>query len=306
MTVQADNDNEEVLTLGTEQEAEPELTDRGDEFQAEPEAKGEPALDLDALKAVAKEDEEEEEHKADARIPKARFDEVNARMKKAEEERRALEEQLRALQSQQQPKAEQRQAPQEPAQVDLDAKEDEYLQALQRGDAAAAKAIRREINAAIREQAESAAVTKVSAELTKRETETSLLAVANESIKKYSFLNTESEDANQEAIADVVGWRDYYAAQGMRADLALQKAVDKIGPMYAPKRAKAEPEPEPKEDPRPKEAIKRNAEAANAQPALPNGVGERASKAKYDVSKMTEEEFDALPASEKKRLRGDA
>jgi hypothetical protein len=101
-----------------------------------------------------------------------------------------------------------------------------------------------------------------------------------------------------------VEWRDYYASKGMRADVALQKAVDKIAPMYAPK--KEEPAPEPKVDPRGKEAIQRNALAAAAQPMQLNGVGERASKARYDVSKMTEEEFDALPASEKKRLRGDA
>lgn len=302
MTVQAENDLEETLQLGEEQ-ADEESTDRGDEINAEPEAQDEPALDIDALKAVAKDEPEEDEHKAEARIPKARFDEVNARMKKAEEERRALEERLRALEGQQVPKAEAKPAEQG---FDMEGAEAAYLQALQQGDAKAAQQIRSAINTAIQQEAVKAATERLSVELTKRDTESSLLAVANESITKYPFLNTESDEADEQAIGEVVEWRDFYASKGMRADLALQKAVDKIAPMYAPKKAKAEPAPEPKEDPRPKEAVKRNAMAANAQPAIPNGVGERASKARYDVNNMTDEEFEALPASEKKRLRGDA
>lgn len=305
-----DNDNEEVITLNVESADETgnEPVDRGDDFQpGAEEAPVDAPVDLDALKAVAQEEpkaEDEPEHKTEARIPKARFDEVNARMKRAEEERQALEEQLRALRGQA-PQAKAEQAPQA-GQFDLDTAESAYLEALRQGDAQAARQIRGAINSHIQQQAENAAIEKVTATLSKRETETSLVAIANESIKKYPFLNTESDEANDAAISDVVEWRDYYASKGMRADVALQKAVDKIAPMYAPKAAPKEPEPEPKVDTRGKEAIQRNALAAAAQPMQLNGVGERASKARYDVSKMSEDEFDALPASEKKRLRGDA
>jgi hypothetical protein len=309
--VPVDNELEEVITLNAESaDDNTEAADRGDNFTGdEPaDAPADEAVDLDALKAVAEADPEpkavEEEHKTEARIPKARFDEVNARMKQAEAEKQALEEQLRALQA---PKGQPAQAAQEPGQVDLNAAEDAYLEALRQGDASTAKQIRVAINAHIQQQAENAAIEKVTATLSKRETETSLVAIANDSIKKYPFLNQDSDDANDAAINEVVEWRDYYASKGMRADVALQKAVEKIAPMYAPKAApKAEPEPEPKVDLRGKEAIQRNAQAAAAQPMQLNGVGERAAKARHDVAKMTEEEFDALPASEKKRLRGDA
>jgi hypothetical protein len=309
--VPEDNEREELITLNAESadDSNTEAVDRGDNFTgdepaAEPAA--EEAVDLDALKAVAEEEPKvEEEHKTEARIPKARFDEVNARMKQAEAEKQALEAQLRALQQPQAAPA--AQAPAQAGQVDLDAAEEAYLEALRQGDGTRARQIRGAINQHIQQQAEAAAVARVSAVMDKRETETSLVAVANESIQKYPFLNAESDQANEEAIAEVVEWRDYYAAKGMRADVALQKAVAKIVPMYAPKpKAAPEPEPEPKVDIRAKEAIQRNALAANAQPAPLAGVGERASKARYDVSKMTDEEFEALPASERKRMRGDA
>lgn len=306
-----DTEIEEVITLNAESadDSNTDAADRGDDFN--PEAIEAPAtdepVDLEALQAVAAEPEPaaEEEHKTEARIPKARFDEVNARMKQAEAEKLALEAQLRALQ---QPQAAPAQAPAQAqaGQVDLDAAEEAYLEALRQGDGTRARQIRGAINQHIQQQAEAAAVARVSAVMDKREVETSLVAVANQSISKYPFLNAESPDANEEAIAEVVEWRDYYASKGLRADQALQKAVAKIVPMYAPKAKEPEPEPELKTDTRAKEAIQRNALAANAQPAPLAGVGERASKARYDVSKMTEDEFDALPASEKKRLRGDA
>lgn len=305
-----DNEIEEVITLNAESadDSNTEAVDRGDNFTGdEPadEPAAEEAVDIDALKAVAEEEPKvEEEHKTEARIPKARFDEVNARMKQAEAEKQALEAQLRALQQPQAAPA--AKEPTQAGQVDINAAEDAYLEALRQGDAARARQIRVAINAHIQQQAENAAIEKVTATLSQRETESSLVKVANESIEKYPFLNADSEHANEEAIAEVVEWRDYYASKGLRADQALQKAVAKIVPMYAPKAKEPEPEPEPKIDTRGKEAIQRNALAANAQPAPLAGVGERASKARYDVSKMTEDEFDALPASEKKRLRGDA
>ena len=305
-----DTELEEVITLNTESgdDTAAEAVDRGDNFEP-----AEPAEEAIEAPAVAAEPEPEPEpvaedkgaDKTEARIPKARFDEVNARMKQAEAEKQALEAQLRALQQPQAAPAPQ--APAQAGQVDINAAEDAYLEALRQGDAARARQIRVAINAHIQQQAENAAIEKVTATLSKREVETSLLAVATDAVAKYSFLNEDSEDANPEAIGEVVEFRDFYVSRGDRADVALKKAVEKIAKMYAPKAApKPEPEPELKTDTRAKEAIQRNALAANAQPAPLAGVGERASKARYDVSKMTEDEFDALPASEKKRLRGDA
>lgn len=308
MTVPAETDHEEVIDLNTEagDDTNTAPQDRGDDLPTY-DAGGE-ELNLDALKAVAEDKgEPKEEDKADSRIPKPRFDEVNARMKAAEQEAAELRRQLAAAQ-QGQPKAQEQTQQANPAEqgIDLDAKEDEYLDALRQGNAAAAKAIRREINGELKRQAAEEAETKVAATLTQRDVATRLTNVANEAIGKYPFLNSDTEDKNEAAINDVVEWRDFYAAKGHPAHVALQLAVDKIGPLYAKGEPSDDDKPEPKVDLRGKEAIQRNALAAAAQPAALNGVGERASRARYDVTKMSEDEFAALPASEKKRLRGDA
>ena len=50
----------------------------------------------------------------------------------------------------------------------------------------------------------------------------------------------------------------------------------------------------------------KNADAANRQPPELGGKGDRATQtARLNVAEMSEEDFAALPAAEKKRLRGD-
>lgn len=264
--------------------------DAAEREAAEATAAAAEASRLEALKAVAKTDDE----KPDTGIPKPRFNEVNERMKAAEAERDALKEQLKALQK---PAVAEPTAQTGP--LDLDAKEDEYLNALRAGDGAKAKQVRREINAEIGRQAQTAAMAAIG----QRDIEQAMMTVATDAITKYPFLSTQSEHKNDQAIADVVEWREFYVGKGERPDVALKKAVDKIGPMYAEKPAEVKDDPKP--DTRAKEALIANAKAAAAQPSALAGVGERASTTRLDVTKMSEEEFDRLPASEKKRLRGD-
>lgn len=305
----AENDNEEIINVtanesGDDQTAAP--VDRGDNLPEDEPKVEEAPVNLEALEAVAADPKEpakpddRQEDRSDARIPKARFDEVNARMKKAEEERAALEARLAAVEA----AANGKPAAPKDNRTDLEAAEDYYLQCVKADNLAEANRVRAVINAHLQQQAAIEAEKRVTETLNKRDVETSMVTVANTAIAKFPFLSETDENKNETAIAEVIEWRDYYVAKGVRGDVALERAVNKIGPMYAPKAA-VEP-PVPPVDPRKKEAIQRNAEAAAAQPAQLLGVGERASAAKYDVTKMTEEEFDALPASERKRLRGDA
>lgn len=289
---------EETVVDATKEEVkvtEPE--DRGNDIEAieaaEREAAEAAAKAADSAKA---EDKADPEDKPEAGIPKARFNEVNARMKAAEAAKQALEEELKALRKPAVAEAKKTDGP-----VDLDALEDDFLEALRAGDGAKAKQVRSTINSEVRRLGREDAV----AVLSQRDIAQALTSVANDAIVKYPFLSTTSDAKDDQAIADVVEWREFFVSKGDRPDVALKKAVDKIGPMYAPK---VEPvaDDEKKADPRERESLIRNAKAAAAQPAPVHGmVGERSSAARLDVTKMTDEEFEKLPASERKRLRGD-
>lgn len=297
---------DQVTTNESNDDAAP--ADRGDNFVADEEPVAvvaeEPAIVADPVeppKADAKPDERTED-RTESRIPKARFDEVNEERKQYKAQLEEMQRQLDAVKAATQPaKAEPKDS-----RSDLEAAEDYYLQAVQAGDMATARQVRAAINNHLQQQAALVAEQRVTETLKKKDVETSMLAVANESLKKYDFLSDASDNKNAEAIAEVIEWRDYYIAKGVRGDVALERAVNKIGPMYAPKVAPVEPKGEPKVDERPRAALTTNAKAAAAQPSQLLGLGERSSNARHNVTKMTDDEFDALPAAEKKRLRGDA
>jgi hypothetical protein len=256
--------------------------DRGDQLnEPEPEPEPEPT--------PAPKDDDEPEHG----IPKARFDQVNERRKQAEAELVQLRAEL-----------EQRGAPKEaapaPTTVDIDAKEQEYLDALLEGETAKAVQIRKEINAELKRQAAEEVEVAQAARTEKARVD----AAATAAIEQYPFLDSQSDAANKEAIAEVVEWRDFYQAKGMPLSVALAKAVEKVGPTYA---GAAKPAVQtPPADTRKKESIERGMQASKAQPPVQRGIGERASQpGRVDVANMSDEEYDALPESEKRRLRGD-
>lgn len=295
-----DDGTETVLTTdnpGDKKEPEDrgDVVVEGEEHADQPGDKGDP-------KATTK-PEDKPEDKGEARIPKSRFDEVNERMKKAEDE-------LAKLKAASPPAAPAKPEETKPKALDLDAKEEEYVAAVQAGDAKKAAGIRREINAEISRLATEKATADISAHLTEREQTASLNKVVAESLEKYPFLNDASDAKNEDAINDVIEWRDFFASKGHPLHVALQKAVDKIAPDYVkpdPDEGETKDPAEDKGNVRQIEARRRNAAASNAQPAQMNGVGERASAAgRVDVSKMTDDEFEKLPDAEKKRLRGDS
>lgn len=322
---QADDDfDPELLYPGIEEEEEEEdeddpdeepeddegEDDRGDdvdpslteEDEPDPDAEGKPAEeepDLELLEELAGDGGKAK------MVPHARFNEVNENLKQERAERLRLEEELARARGQQ---------PEQPAEkaepkadgYDFDVAEDRYMEALLDGDKDAAAKIRSEIRAEERKQfAQQTSMTAkqvAEEEQRRREAETEQQAaqkVLNAAITKYPFLDHEGDEADADAIEDVIARRDLYLKQGMPFAKALATAVEKVAPRYAPQEELAKPG---KRTATP-EQINRNLERERRIPAAMPGVGERGKD--IDYARLSEDEFDALSETEKRKARGD-
>lgn len=264
--------------------------------------------------------EEGAEGRNSGAVPHSRFNEVNERRKEAErllEQERAENARLRS-QHQQQPPAEAGAAGTKQAEqaqtFDFDAKESDYLNALMEGETEKAMQIRREVNAALVEQARSNAKAEARAELEQAEAQRSQKAAmdalsdeAESVVKTFPYLDTEEGEVAMEMIIER---RNSLAAKGMAPHLALREAAALIAPRFAP--AGSTPAKDlktgaPQADSREAAARTRGAQASVAQPPMPAaGVGNRATGSDTtDVAQMDDDQFDRLSEAEKRRLRGD-
>ncbi len=231
--------------------------------QDEPAPKEEPKAEDEPKEAPTPDDDEPEEPqpKRDTVIPRARFDEVNTKLHAEREEAARLRAELEALTKKP-----------EPTDNNIDTLEDEYFEAMIAGDKTKAKEIRATINAEIFTRAQAASEETVTATLTQREIQTSFSKAVEQTVSAYPFLDSTKPEANAEAIAEVVEWRDFFIAKGESPAVALQKAAGKVAPLYA---AKSEPTP-PAVDTRKQKAVEVAAKTANAQPpSVEAGVGNR-------------------------------
>lgn len=239
--------------------------------QDEPAPKEEPKAEDEPKEAPTPDDDEPEEPqpKRDAVIPRARFDEVNAKLHAEREEANRLRAELEALNN---PNAAQA------AEIDVDTLEDQFFDAIINGEKERAKEIRAQINAEIYTKARAASEEAVSTTLTQREIQSSFAKAVEQTVTDYPFLDSNSPDANAEAIGEVVEWRDFYLSKGDTPAAALQKAAAKIAPIYnKTTEPTPDPTPEPLTDKRKQAAIANAAKASAAQPpAVEAGIGNRA------------------------------
>lgn len=254
-------------------------------------------------------------------VPHARFNEVNLRRKAAEQEAERLRAENEALKAgkaaatkadeKEQDKSGKAAAAPE---IDVDAKEQAYLDAIMDGNTDAAKQLRREINQHLMTQASSEALKSARAEIKERQQAEELAnagkllaTTANAVVSDYPFLD---DPAHSEVLDMIEARRDALIAKGTPVHEALRQAADFIAPRFAPEGftpAKSSEKPAPKTDLRQAAAVARGAQASIAQPPVPAaGMGNRAtgSDAK-SVANMSDEDFDRLTAAEKKALRGD-
>lgn len=275
--------------------------DRGDNFTPTSEEAPAPAP------AATAEDEPDEATggKPAAGIPKARFNEVNEARKEAEARAEALQRELDALKMQ--PSTAPAPTPASPAapaapEFDVDAAEQKYIELLMEGETAEATKLRSQINRHVAAEAAQQAI-NIQKEAAAR---VDLQTVADKAVETWPYLNTPE---GADALDLIKASRDANIARGMAPAKALQLAVDKIAPKFAPADDLTPPKVDGVKTPvdtRTANAIARGAKAADAQaPAVQAGIGNRATAGKVDYASLTDEQFDALSEAEKAKARGD-
>ena len=230
--------------------------------EPEVEKEAEPAPEVEPEPKSEPEEEDAPQPKRDAVIPRARFDEVNAKLHAEREEANRLRAELEALN---------RSSTTQADAVDVDTLEDQFFDAIINGEKERAKEIRAQINAEIYTKARAASEEAVSTTLTQREIQSSFAKAVEQTVTDYPFLDSNSPDANAEAIGEVVEWRDFYLSKGDTPAAALQKAAAKIAPIYS------KAAPELPTDKRKQAALATAAKASAAQPpAVEAGISNRA------------------------------
>jgi hypothetical protein len=235
-------------------------------------------------------------------IPRARFDELNSKLHLERQETERLRAELEASKN---PKP----SAAEVETVDVKALEKEYFDAVIDGDQDKAVAIREKINDQIYARAEAATTEKVTRQLSERDLQTSLSKAVDSTIAAYPFLDSTSPDANQDAIAEVVDWRDFYLSRGDSPAVALQKAAAKVGPTFATAAATitagSGEKPEVKTDLRKQKAVERNITDATAQaPAPVAGIGNRTTPPAPKID--TQKDWEKLSESEREAILANA
>ena len=306
--------NEVDATAPVAKEEESEAGDDSDDAVAESDdddaaSDDEPADESDGEEASEDEtpadddgDEEEEEEQPDPqndqRIPKKRFDEVNERRKLAEKklaEREAADAAALAAQNDT---------------FDFDAKEREYMELTVDGEFDKALEVRNEIRAA--EKAQYERMTTETAQQTREQAKIDVAfqdTLADLEAQYPQFSDKENADFNQDLVDEVLDLHDGFLNKGYDPSVSIQKAVNYVakanGILPAGEKAAAPaPKPTVQDKPTDKTSAKVKAKAKTTQPQqLPKGDG--APEPALDLSSMSEDEFDALPESKRRELRGD-
>jgi hypothetical protein len=175
------------------------------------------------------------------------------------------------------------------------------MEAVMEGDTATARQIRGEIRAQERAEAERTALQVVEARRAEEDQarqQQTLKQTAAELYKRYPQLNGQSADADPDMIEMTLALRNKYISAGDTPADALKKAALKVcgdGQLID--------EDEVDEDDTPRRRIARNLQRESRIPPRELGAGERSRPTDY--SSLSEDEFAALPESEKRKARGD-
>jgi hypothetical protein len=303
--VAAENELDDLIYAGAdkyEDEADLSGLDRGDALETpKPEREPEPEPDAEVESDAEGEPEAEPEAdptpealRADHRIPKQRFDEVNERRKAAERRAQELERQL-AMRD-----------PQRVSKFDFDAKEEQYAQLVLDGDLEKAKVIRREIRAA--EQAAFEALADERAHRAREMTKAEMTFQQTVSRLNSTFPMFDPEQPeiyNKDLVDEALELHAGFMNRGYAPADAIERAVYYVAAARGLQPASSDVAPTPVKAPVKKPDIQKKLDAAAKQPPKQAGRGMR-EEADVDFSSLSEEEFDALPESKIRALRGDA
>ena len=270
-----------------------EDTEETEESTEEPEPELEEAAELE---------EEPEPEPKKPMVPKSRLDEVLAKQRKLQEQLDALSAEKEVSSNEPVPEA-----------YDFDIKELEYQEHVLNGETDKAVALRKEIRAAEKTQLEFEIGQKFN-QHTEESKEIDALQVAAKNMEtKYPMFDQYSSDYNQELTQEVLSLRDAFISQGITPAGSLEKAVNfvvKTNSIEVVGEESTLDAPAPKQTTdqvaKKRKEVSKKLKAAETQP--PDMPGESSSahgEKVVDISSMTDEEFNALPAATLKRLRGD-
>jgi len=188
---------------------------------------------------------------------------------------------------------------------DFKAKMSAYNDAVIDGDDEAAKELFSEILDYQNHQTEQRVVATIQNFNRAKETEANR-QLAVEIVNRHS----NELDAEPELADDMAYYRAKFERQGMSIKEALLAAEKKVfgaaGKTDDGDDGGGDDHGESPAERRKREAIRRNAEAAQNQPPLPKGgKGQRAREMPKDALSMSDDEYAKLPEEEKRRLRGD-
>lgn len=299
------------------EEAEVETGDRGDDIiakedsdelppveGAEEEAEAEP----EAEEAEGEEAEGEEEapaepeaEKNNAMIPKHRYDSAKERAREAE--RRLAEYEAK----QKQPEATEADAPEDDYEAQLVALDTKHAKSLADGEYEEAAKFAQQARGIERQmyRAEAEAMARQSSTATREEMR--LDAAVDALYVQYPSLDPDGGTFDQDKTDEVLRLQGAFASAGSTPTEALYEAV-RYALGTAPVEAEA-PAPKAEVEKR-KTDLKKNVDTDKAQPPSLDKVGDNNGKhgvteALPDPMQMTEDEFNALPESTLRKMRGD-
>lgn len=289
------------------------------ELVAKEDEEGKAAADAEAAAKAAEEaatKARDAAGKFEAKIPKSRFDEAVNKERTARETAEARVAALEAKLEEKQGNEQQRMATAqiEQAEAHIVELEKQHAQLLLDGDADKAAATMREIRmteraiARAETQAEAANITSQALESDRME-----LTIA-ELERDYPIMNPKSEMFDESLVNFALAeQRRLMQNEGLSPSVALRKATvsvaERFGKPVEPPASEREGLAKAQAEDRKRQQVDKNLAASKAQPASTKDVGldsdKMGEKTLPDITKMTPEEFKALPESTKAKMRGD-
>jgi hypothetical protein len=297
----ADNNDSDAASSGDD--------DGGGDEDGQDEQAGESSGDED--------DQDSGKQGDDTTIPRPRFDQVIAQRNEArqklddlEVQNKALLEVLQKAQQQGDVKPDATSDQQDGGdgagdeQFDLQAKLQQYSEAVIDGDEKQAAGTLNEILQYQQKQAQEAAqqaVNSYAAGLDKKKAQN----VANE-----IFTRHEEAFESKENLDDFIAWRDIFRNRGMSMQQALASAEEKLFGKSEGNSSEQDQNTENAQDQakaeQKKKAVERNAQAAASQPpAMKGGSGQRSRSTPKTALDMSDKDYSNMSSEEKARARGD-
>lgn len=300
-TETADLDDDDAYMALSEEER---RSQRGDHGADDPSvetlaalvASGEPGEGQGTAPATSADADDAASEKSGAGIPRARFNEVNDRRKALESEVEALRAQLAARGTS--ASASTAADPGDTQAFSLQDAEEQYAQLMVDGDTRAAAALRLRINAAIEE----AAVARVHRTSASEKAQAQAASAVEQLLEQFPWLDA---PGGEEALELIEAAAMIKMQRGLPKAQAIREATLTIAPKFAPPHEVGQGG-DGHGDIRTQHANERGAAHSLRQPPLPQaGMGNRATPAMVDTSKLSDEEYMALPEAERKKARGD-